>query len=91
MDMQKECKIRKDRELIKFFEISAILSESAVPESSKTRRYFGINCSGSILGSEMNVLISGGYKISTLFAKRLKRRWICVDRDEFVFLRIHQH
>jgi len=70
--MQKECKIRNDSELIKFFEFSINRSESAVPESSRTRRYFGIDCSGSIAGLEMMVLISRGYKISTLFAKNYK-------------------
>jgi hypothetical protein len=70
--MQKECKIRKDLELIKFFEFSMIRSESAVPDSSKIRRYFGIGCSGSASGSAMIVLISEGYKISTLFANQTK-------------------
>jgi len=48
--MQKECKSCKDPELIKFLKLSLIQSESAVPDSSQTRRYFGINCSGSESG-----------------------------------------
>jgi hypothetical protein len=59
--MQKECKIRKDRELNKFFEFGLIRSESAVPDSSKSRRHFGIYCSGSTSGSTMIVKISVGY------------------------------
>ena len=68
MDMQKECKIRKVRELIKFFELSMTRSESAVPDSSKTWRYFGIRCSDSESSFAMTRWFSGVYKISTLFA-----------------------
>jgi hypothetical protein len=66
--MQKECKNRKDRELVKFFKSSMTQSESTVPDSSKIRRYFGISRSGSESGFATIDLISDGYKISTLFA-----------------------
>jgi hypothetical protein len=68
MDMQKECKIRNARELIKFFKLSMTRSESAVPDSIQAKRYFGIRCSGSESSFAMADWFSGVYKLSTLFA-----------------------